>query len=128
MFPEEERVRSRPKGGRPFRDPRDALNGDLWILRTGAPRKDLPEGYPPHTTCHRRFQRWVEDGVLHRVLLALAEDLKYRGKLDLSEAYIDGSHAGAKGGLDAGNTCRGKATKIMAVADRSGFEEGRLVV
>ena len=36
--------------------------------------------------------------MLHRVLCALAEDLKVRGKVDLSEAYIDGSHAGAKRG------------------------------
>ena len=43
--------------GRPWRDPRDVLNGILWILRTGAPWKDLPERYPPYQTCHRRFQR-----------------------------------------------------------------------
>jgi transposase len=42
--------------GRPWRDPRDVLNGILWILRTGAPWKDLPERYPPYQTCHRRFQ------------------------------------------------------------------------
>jgi transposase len=47
--------------GRPWRDPRDVINGILWILRTGAPWKDLPERYPPYQTCHRRFQRWIED-------------------------------------------------------------------
>lgn len=41
--------------GRPRRDPRDVLNGILWILRTGAPWRDLPERYPPYQTCHRRF-------------------------------------------------------------------------
>jgi transposase len=34
--------------GRPWRDPRDVLNSILWILRTGAPWKDLPERYPPY--------------------------------------------------------------------------------
>ena len=29
--------------GRPWRDPRDVLNGILWVLRTGAPWRDLPE-------------------------------------------------------------------------------------
>jgi transposase len=29
--------------GRPWRDPRDVLNAILWILRTGAPWRDLPE-------------------------------------------------------------------------------------
>jgi len=41
--------------GRKERDPRDVMNGILWILRTGAPWKDLPPRYPPYQTCHRRF-------------------------------------------------------------------------
>ncbi len=32
--------------GRPWRDSREVLNGILWILRTGAPWKDLAERYP----------------------------------------------------------------------------------
>ena len=55
------------------------------------------------------------------ILLALAEDLKERGKLDLREAFIDGTFAPAKkGGGAVGKTKRGKGTKIMAVADASG--------
>ena len=53
--------------GRPWRDPRDVLNAILWILPTGAPWKDLPERYPPYQTCHRCFQRWIEEGVLSSV-------------------------------------------------------------
>ena len=84
--------------GRPWRDPRDVLNGILWILRTGAPWADMPDRYPPYATCFRRYQSWVKDGVLRRALQALADDLVARGKLDLSEAFIDGTHAGAKRG------------------------------
>lgn len=97
-FPGREQKRTTEKGGRPWRDPRDVVNGVLWVLRTGAPWADLPRRYPPPSTCHRRFQRWVEDGVLERMLRRLATDLRDRGKLDLSEAYVDGSHAGAKRG------------------------------
>ena len=86
-------MRPGPQGGRPYRDPRDVLNAVLWVLRTGAPWSDLPSRYPPYQTCHRRYQGWVDDGVLHRVLCALAEDLKTRGKIDITEAYIDGSSA-----------------------------------
>lgn len=96
LLPEEELVTR--KRGRPWRDPRDVLNGVLWVIRTGAPWKDLPSRYPPYQTCHRRFQQWVEDGVIERILRALAEDLRERGKVDLTEAFIDGSHAGAKKG------------------------------
>ena len=48
--------------GRPWREPRDVLNGILWVLRTGAPWRDLPERYPTYQTCHRRFQQWARDG------------------------------------------------------------------
>jgi len=108
--------------GRPWRDPRDVLNGILWILRTGAPWKDLPERYPPYQSCHRRFQKWIEEGVLGTVLKALAEDLEERGEIDLSECYIDGTFVAAKKGGAAslvGKTKRGKATKIMAFSDGS---------
>jgi transposase len=47
---------------RPWRDARQVLNGVLWVLRTGAPWRDLPGRSPPHQTCHRRFQVWVRDG------------------------------------------------------------------
>ena len=84
--------------GRPPRDPRDVLDGILWILRTGAPWKDLPERYPSYQTCHRRFQQWTRAGVFKEVLAALAQDLQERGGIDLSEAFIDGSFASAKKG------------------------------
>lgn len=84
--------------GRPWRDPRDVLNAILWVLRTGAPWYDLPGRYPPYQTCHRRFQLWVRSGTLERVLHALAQDLKERGGLDLSECFIDGTFAPAKKG------------------------------
>lgn len=48
------------------------------------------------TTCHRRFQRWIREGTFERVLEALAQDLKERGKLDLSECFIDGTFVVAK--------------------------------
>lgn len=99
FFPARERKGPGRKGGRPWRHPREVLDGVLWILRTGAPWADLPRRYPPYQTCHRRYQRWVKKGVLRKILRALAEDLRSRGKLDLTEAYIDGSHAGAKKGV-----------------------------
>jgi transposase len=84
--------------GRPWQDTRAVLNGVLWILRTGAPWHDLPDRYPPYQTCHRRFQQWQRSGLLTRLLQKLAEDLRDRGKLDLSEAFIDASFSGAKKG------------------------------
>ena len=90
--------------GRPWRDPRDprdVLNGVLWVLRAGAPWADLPERYPPHQTCHRRFQAWVEAGVMEQALHALARDLQERGGLDLTECSVGATFAPAKGGAQA---------------------------
>lgn len=86
------------KRGRPRRSSREIMDGILWVLRTGAPWKDIPDRYPPYQTCHRRFQEWNEAGVMDRILEALATDLKERGKLDLTECFIDGTFAPAKKG------------------------------
>jgi len=86
------------KSGRPPQDRREVLNGILWILRTGAPWADLPERYPPRSTCHRCFQAWSRSGVFAQILTALAEDLRDRGGIDLSEGFIDGTFAPAKKG------------------------------
>src|SRR4249920_3709805 len=79
-------------------DPRAVMNGVLWILRTGAPWADLPPRYPPYQTCHRRFQLWQKSGRLDRLLERLAADLRDRGKIDLTEAFVDATFAGAKKG------------------------------
>ena len=84
--------------GRPWRPSREVLNGILWILRTGAPWKDMPGRYPPYQTCHRRFQQWDREGVMDILLRTLAQDLKERGDLDLSECFIDGTFVVAKKG------------------------------
>ena len=65
---------------------------------TGAPWHDLPSRYPPYQTCHRRFQQWRRDGLLTDLLTCLAQDLRDRGKLDLSETFIDASFSSAKKG------------------------------
>jgi len=84
--------------GRPWQDTRAVLNGILWVLGTGAQWRELPKKYPPYQTCHRRFQQWVRERKLERILRVLARELRARGKLDLEEAFIDASFTGAKKG------------------------------
>lgn len=98
--------------GRPWRDTRAVFNGVLWILRTGAQWRELPSKYPPYQTCHRRFQQWQRSGLLLRVLQRLAEDLRDRGKIDLSETFIDASFSSAKkGALLSAQLAAAKAAK-----------------
>ena len=100
-FPVEERKAPGRCGARPWTPARSVLNDVLWVLRTGAPWKDLPERYPPYQTCHRRFQGWVKKGVLPRVLAGLRKDLCGRGGIEDVEGYIDGTYVPAKKGAVA---------------------------
>lgn len=84
--------------GRPWGDQRRALEGMLWILRSGARWEDLPAEFGSYKSVHRRFQSWVEQGVLDRVLHKLAEDLRHRGGLDLTECFVDATFVPAKRG------------------------------
>ncbi len=95
-----QRQRLDGRGGR-WSGARRVLNGVLWILRTGAPWQDLPPRYGPYSTCHRRFQQWVQSGVLEGILWALCEDLLARGELGLEESFVDASFIGAKRGAIA---------------------------
>ena len=54
--------------GRPWRKNREVLDAILWVLRMGAPWRDLPKKYPPYQTFHRRFQKWSLDGTLKACL------------------------------------------------------------
>ena len=84
---------------RPAVDKRKVFNGVLWILKTGAQWRELPNRYPSYQTCHRYFQRWSQSGILEKLLRRLAKDLIERGQLDIEEGFIDGSFSVAKKGV-----------------------------
>ena len=109
------------KSGRPPENPRGVLNGILWILRTGAQWSDLPDRYPPRSTCHGYFQQWNKSGVFIKILIALAQDLKDRGGIDLREGFIDRTFAPSRKGRWCGQNKRGKGTKIMGLTDAFGI-------
>jgi transposase len=93
------------KRGRPAKSLVDFLEGVLWVLRTGAPWHDMPKQYPSYQTCHRRFQEWVEAGVMQKILRALWDDLRDRGGIADVEAFIDGTYVPAKkGGTSSADT------------------------
>src|ERR1051325_5277210 len=52
-------------------DDRRVLNGIFWIVRSGAPWRDLPERYGPYTTVYNRFNRWRKAGVWDRLMDAV---------------------------------------------------------
>lgn len=60
--------------GRTGTDNRLFVNGVLWVLRSGAHWRDLPERYGKWKTAHKRFSRWATAGVWERVFADLIED------------------------------------------------------
>lgn len=77
--------------GRPPRSAREMLNGMMWILKTGAPWRDLPERYGPWETVYGCFRRWDRGGVIDRILRKLQLKLDEDGYIDWTEVFIDGS-------------------------------------
>ena len=47
---------NKPRGVPRVND-RRVLNGIFWVLRSGAPWRDLPVAFGPYTTCYNRFVR-----------------------------------------------------------------------
>jgi transposase len=79
-FPGPERLRTSAKGGRPWRDPRDVLNGVLWVLRTGAPWADLPGRYPPTKLAIDGFSAGSKRGYWPRFFGCLPRTFGAEGK------------------------------------------------
>ena len=54
--------------GIPRVDDRRVLNGIFWVLRSGAPWRDLPEEFGKWSTVWDYFDRWNANGILASVL------------------------------------------------------------
>ena len=78
------------------------VNGIFWILRTGAPWRDLPGRYGNWKTVYDRFRTWAEDGTLERILRELRQDLDLNSEIDWTQFNVDGTtvrvHRSAAGG------------------------------
>ena len=88
-----------PKGGRPRAEDRDALEGILWVLRTGARWQDIPVDLPSGSTCWRRLQEWAGEEILAKIQAILVEELAELGKLDLRQLLADATFIRAKKGV-----------------------------
>jgi transposase len=81
----------KPPTGRPAADHRRILNGILWIIRTGAPWRDLLERYGPWATIANRFYRWRKAGIWGRHFAAGQQQGDATGQLDWDIHYVDGT-------------------------------------
>ena len=77
--------------GRPPRDRRPIVDALLWILRTGAPWRDLPEEFGPWGTAWDLFDKWNADGTLDAILSRLRAARIDAGAIDDELWCIDGT-------------------------------------
>jgi transposase len=120
LFPRQKR------GGR-WNDHRVTLNGMLWILRSGAPWRDMPERYGKWKSVYHRFNRWRREGFFDRILNALRIRLNKQGKIDWDLWLVDGSNvrasraaAGARKKGGAASTSNPPTTRWAARAADGG--------
>ena len=78
---------NKPRGVPRVND-RRVLNGIFWVLRSGAPWRDLPDNFGPYTTCYNRFVRWRRAGVWDRLMNIKGVDGRDIG--ERSDAVCDG--------------------------------------
>jgi transposase len=100
--------------GRPPMSARKAVHGICWILRSGAPWRDLPEALGPWQTVFAHFNRWTSDGTLAAVFTRLKERFSVGDRFDHSLWSIDGTivraHRCAGGGGKKGIRTNQKTT------------------
>jgi transposase len=74
---------------------RRVLNGVFWVLRTGAPWRDMPDRYGPHSTAYNRFNRWRKAGIWDRLMDAVVQ--AHDGKVQMIDSSIVRVHQHASG-------------------------------
>ncbi len=81
------------------RDNRQFINAVFWILRTGAPWRDLPPSYGDWKNTHRRFCRWRDKGVWENLLMELIDNPEFELlMIDASHVKVHAHGSGARGG------------------------------
>ncbi len=93
------------------RDNRLFINAVFWILRTGAPWRDLPPTYGDWKNTQRRFCRWRDKGMWESLLsqLIVAPDYEWL-MIDASYIKVHPHAAGARGGNQAMSVSKGGLT------------------
>jgi transposase len=81
----------KPRTGRPNNDHRTVLSGLLWILRTGAPWRELPPRFGSWAPVASRFYRWRKAGIGQRILERLQQQSDQAGLLDWSLHFVAGT-------------------------------------
>jgi transposase len=96
--------------GRKRKDDRQMFNGILWIIKTGAPWRDLHPEFGPWNTVHKRFLQWAKLGIWDDILKMLS--INADPEIIIIDASFVSLHqhgSGAKGGTSIRTSDEAKA-------------------
>jgi transposase len=110
--------------GVPRVNDRRILNGIFWVLRSGAPWRDLPDNFGPYTTCYNRFVRWRQAGVWAKIMNALAgahEPAVQMIDTSIVRVHQHGACISRNRRQSIGRSRGGLTSKIHALVDKNGL-------
>ena len=84
--------------GRPRTGQRQALDGIIYVMRTGCQWNQLPEQFGDDSSVHRTMQRWIARGVFERIWAVLIENCQELGGVDWEWQSADGAMGKARFG------------------------------
>ena len=105
----------KPATGRPALSHRQVVNGILWVIRTGAPWRDLPERYGKWSTVYSRLQRWRKSGVWEGVWQQLQQQAAAEGQVEWEIQFLDGTIVRAHQHAAGAKKARPKSKRSDAV-------------
>ena len=94
------------------------LDGVLWVLKTGAQWRDLPDRFGPWKTVYGRFARWRDDGTLDRAVARLQRDLDRSGLIEWSAFCVDSTTVRASRVAAGARKRGGPPPKPLALVSR----------
>ena len=87
--------------GRPPKEARTILNGIIWLARSGAPWRDLPERYGSWKAVYTRFQKLLKSGIIQAIFEELTIDADMETlNIDSTSVRVHQHAAGAKKGAN----------------------------
>lgn len=97
------------------KDNRLFINAVIWILRTGAPWRDLPREYGGWKNTQRRFCRWRDKGIWEKLLEAVIDEPDFEWlMIDATHVKAHKHACGAEGGSqDIGRTKGGSTPRFI---------------
>ena len=98
--------------GRHGEDNRLFVDAVLWLVRAGAPWRDLPKEFGNWNTVFQRFRRWAKKGVWKSIFNVLVEDPDF--EYLIIDSTIVRAHQHAAGAKKGGAKMRRSGVRAAA--------------